>query len=241
VPREANYPVPDRLNGFQARRHVVRQRTPLNGQMGGTQDTATTYEPAPRGNRTSRSPNLRAYNPANAGANVSGGVGVLEAEFLAALVILGMLMFTSGDTYENKIMSFMKRGSLMCALFFALALISSAGVNASRIAKAFGALVIVAILLTSPMQTVITDVDNLIKNDWVGSSEQGNDVAPASADAGTASSSNGTIDNAAQDFINSLEQSQSSLSQITGLSPSQLGIVSQVQNSISSLLKGIGL
>lgn len=235
MPRQAN---PERL---QARRHVVRQRTPLNGEMGGTQDTTTTYESASRGNRTTRSPSLRAYNPANAGANVSGGVGVLEAEFLVALVILAMLMFTSGDTYENKIMSFMKRGSLTCALFFALALISSAGVNASRIAKAFGALVIVAILLTSPVQTVVTDIDNLIKNDWVGSSEQGNDVAPASADTGTSSSSSGTIDNAAQAFINSLEQSQSSLSQITGLNPKQLGVVSQAQDAISSFLKGLGL
>lgn len=140
------------------------------------------------GNRTFRSPNLRDYNPANAGAKVSGGAGVLEAEFLVSLVILTMLMFTSGDTYENKIMSFMKRGTLMCGLFFALALISSGGPNAARIAKAFGALVIVAILLTSPVQTVITDMDNIIKNDWVGSSETGNDVAPASADSGTNSS-----------------------------------------------------
>jgi hypothetical protein len=158
-----------------------------------------------------------------------------------ALVILAMLMFTSGDTYENKIMSFMKRGSLMCALFFALALISSAGVNASRIAKAFGALVIVAILLTSPMQTVITDIDNLIKNDWVGTSETGNDTAPASADTGTANSSSGAVNDAANNFINSLQQSQSALSQITGLTPKQLGVTTQVQNAISSLLKGLGL
>lgn len=192
-------------------------------------------------NRTSRSPNLRAYNPANAGASVTGGVGALEAEFLVALAVLAMLMFTSGDSYENKIMSFMKRGSLTCALFFALALISSAGVNASRVAKAFGALVIVGILLTSPVQTVITDIDNLIKNDWVGSSEQGNDTAPASADAGTSSSSSGVVNSAANDFINSLEQSQSALSQVTGLTPSQLGIVSQAQNAISAFLKGIGL
>lgn len=191
--------------------------------------------------RTLRSPNLRDYNPANAGANVSGGVGTLEAEFLVALVILAMLMFTSGDSYENKIMSFMKRGSLMCALFFALALVSSAGVNASRIAKAFGALVIVAILLTSPVQTVITSVDNLIKNDWVGTSETGNDTAPASADAGTASTSNGAVNDAANAFINSLKGSQSSLSQITGLNSKQLGIVSQVQNTISDALKAIGL
>jgi hypothetical protein len=191
--------------------------------------------------RNSRSTSLRDYNPANAGANVSGGVGVLEAEFLVALVLLAMLMFTSGDSYENKIMSFMKRGSLMCALFFALALISSAGANASRIAKAFGALVIVAVLLTSPVQTVVTDIDNLIKNDWVGSSETGNDTAPASADTGTASTSNGVINNAAQAFINSLKQSQTGLSQITGLNPKQLGIVSQVQNTISDFLTGIGL
>lgn len=221
------------------------QRLSTGGQVAVKTQAVPYPQTVTRPNRvassTRRSPNLRDYNPANAGASVSGGVGALEAEFLVALVLLAMLMFTSGDSYENKIMSFMKRGSLMCALFFALALISSAGVNASRIAKAFGALVIVAILLTSPVQTVVTDIDNLIKNDWVGTSEQGNDTAGASADAGTSSSSSGVINNAAQAFINSLEQSQTALSQVTGLTPKQLGVVSQAQNAISAFLKGIGL
>jgi hypothetical protein len=82
----------------------------------------------------------------------------------------------------------MKRGSLTCLLFFILALIASGGPNAAKIAKGFGGLIIVAILLTSPVNTVFGDIDNIIKNDWVGSTETEGGTNPASADTGTASS-----------------------------------------------------
>jgi hypothetical protein len=43
------------------------------------------------------------------------------------------------------------------------------------------ALVIVGILVTSPVNTLTTDIDSIIKNDWVGTSES----SGASADSGT--------------------------------------------------------
>jgi hypothetical protein len=93
----------------------------------------------------------------------------------------------SKASYGDRIMSLMKRGALTCLLFFVLSLIASTGPNALKIAKAFGALIIVAILLTSPVNTVLTDVDALIKNDWVGTSEH------ATANTGTASSTDNTV------------------------------------------------
>jgi len=103
-------------------------------------------------------------------------------------------------------MSLMKRGTLVCLLFFLLAIISNIGPNASKIAKAFGGLVIVAILITTPINTVITDVDNLIKNDWVGSSETGGDTA-ASADAGTGGGTSSAAQNAVNNSLSTLGDS----------------------------------
>jgi hypothetical protein len=94
-----------------------------------------------------------------------------------------MLMFTNtAASFSDKMMSTMKRGTLICLLFFVLALIAGIGPTAGKVAKGFGALTVVAILVTSPTTAVFTSIDNLIKNDWVGTDETGNDV---SADSGT--------------------------------------------------------
>ena len=123
--------------------------------------------------------------PVSAGSDTVSGVGLLEAEFILAILLLVLLMFTStADTLAAKVMSTMKRGTLICAVFFVLALVAGIGPSASKFAKAFGALVIVAILVTSDMTTVLTDLDNVIKNDWIPTTETGTDTA-ASADAGT--------------------------------------------------------
>jgi hypothetical protein len=96
-------------------------------------------------------------------------VGLLEAEFLTAIGILVLLMFSdTSSSITDKMMSVMKRGTLICAVFFILAIVSGIGPNAAKSAKAFGALVIVAILVTSPMATVLKDLDGIIKNDWIG-------------------------------------------------------------------------
>lgn len=93
-------------------------------------------------------------------------------------------------------MSLMKRGSLTCLFFFVLAIVSNAGAGAAKVAKVFGALIIVGILVTSPIfQTnaegqetgVLPDIDALIKNDWVGTDETSASGTSASADTGTQS------------------------------------------------------
>jgi len=98
-----------------------------------------------------------------------------------------MLLFANTDnSLADKIMSTMKRGTLVFAIFFFLAIIAGIGPHASKFSKAFGALIIVAIVITAPVGTVLTDVDNIVKNDWVGSDEHGDDT---SADLATASNS----------------------------------------------------
>lgn len=159
----------------------TREKTPTGSR------TVTTHYAAPGDTRVSRAkgPSAGRYNPVNVGDAATGSAGMLEGEFLICLALLVLLMFAnSTSSYGEKIMSLMKRGTLVCLLFFLLAIISNIGPNAEKIAKAFGGLVIVAILITTPINTVITDVDSLIKNDWVGSSETGGDTA-ASADTGT--------------------------------------------------------
>jgi hypothetical protein len=165
------------------RSHVVRERTPISGEMGGTRETRTTYETRPdsanrRNNRSVRS--AGEFNPARMGSKASGrieSVGLLAAEFLAAISLLILLMFSdTQSSFASKMMSIMKRGTLTCLLFFILALIAGIGPSAAKIAKAFGALIVVAILVTSPVSTVLTDLDSIIKNDWIGSGESADDA-----------------------------------------------------------------
>jgi hypothetical protein len=153
--------------------------------------------------RVARNTSVSNYNPATVGANAGDSVGALEAEFLIALALLIMLLFSNTSAgYSDKMMSLIKRGTLVCVLFFILALVSSAGPNAAKGAKAFGLLVIIGILLTSPMTTVFTDFDNIIKNDWIGTSETEGGTAAASADNGTTSGTNATPSGTANPILN---------------------------------------
>jgi hypothetical protein len=175
-------PIPAKLSGPQA--------TNVGAPSGPNTRTATSYrasrgsapQRAPRsasksvGNRQQRSANgpqsisaSSVPNPVSAGNDATSGVGLLEAEFLAAISILILLLFSdTTSSMTDKMMSAMKRGSLICAVFFILALVAGIGPRASKSAKAFGALVIVATLVTSPMSTVLSDLDGLIKNEWIG-------------------------------------------------------------------------
>jgi hypothetical protein len=191
---------PTRNRQPQIKNQYIRTRTKT--PEGGSRTVTTHYAaPAPSRQRYQR-PTPRQYNPANAGSQVTGSIGALEGEFIVCLALLGLLMFANtGSSYGEKIMSLMKRGTLVCLLFFLLAIISNIGPNAEKIAKAFGGLVIVAILLTSPINTVITDVDSLIKNDWVGTSETGGDYSSASA-ATQANANRSAVSAAEQAAIN---------------------------------------
>lgn len=128
-------------------------------------------------------------NPAKQGESAMDDVSTLEAEFLLALLLLIMLLFTGSASFSDKIMSFIKRGTLLCLLFFILALVSSIGPNTARVAKIFGALIILGMLLTSDVTPAISDLDNMIKNDWSGTTENAGsapgNTTGASSDTGT--------------------------------------------------------
>lgn len=161
---------------------------------------------ASRNSRTNRRANTGGIpqRMANQSSSNAGSVGLLEAEFFGALILLVVLMFTGTQSYAEQIMSLMKRGTLVCLLFFILALVAGIGDGMAKISKGFGALIIIGILVTTPASGAITDVDNLIKNDWVGSTEHGDDVG--SADSGTsASTPSGTL-GLAEGALNRLNQ-----------------------------------
>src|SRR5215475_11089591 len=129
------------------RRHTVQRRTPIDSESGGTQiETVTTTRgqrnrtverrtpistggsqvettSETEGSSNSRKP-LRQYSPTRVGDR-SAGVGLLEAEFLGSLFLLILLLFAdTNKSYADKIMSTMKRGTMLCILFFVLALIA---------------------------------------------------------------------------------------------------------------------
>jgi hypothetical protein len=127
----------------------------------------------------------------------------LEAEFFGIIFLLIVQLFVGSSSYGDKMMSFMKRGTLTAILFFFLALIAGIGPNAAKVSKGLGALVFVAILISSPGQDIIQSLDKFFKSDWVGTSESAHDTA--SADTGTAATSAGVIGTAEGAASNALK------------------------------------
>jgi hypothetical protein len=179
-------PIPERLpaNGAQSRTANPAAPSRRNTAQPSTKRTSKSVSNRQSRNSTrSESGTSGIPNPVSAGKDTVSGVGLLEAEFIVAIFLLVLLMFSStGSSMAEKIMSMMKRGTLICAVFFILALVAGIGPSASKFAKAFGALVIVAILVTSDMSTVLSDLDGIVRNDWIPTTEQGTDT---SADSGT--------------------------------------------------------
>jgi hypothetical protein len=136
---------------------------------------------------------------------------MLEAEFFAAMALLIMLAFSdSSSDYGSRIMSIMKRGTLVIVLFFILAILSTIGPGMEKIVKAFGALIIVGILLTSPVTTVVTDFDNIIKNDWIATSE----TAGSTADTGTGNATTPSSSNPIEKVLGGAESGLSRIQSI---------------------------
>jgi hypothetical protein len=194
-------PIPDKLTGPQpgsVNGPQTRSSSPSRTSSGTATRRQASTSTKPKRIRQSRSavvPDIgsdSSVNSASSGGNGGSGAGLLEAEFLTAVGILVLLMFASDASMTDRMMSVMKRGTLVCAVFFILAIVSGIGSRADKVAKAFGALVIVAILVTSPMSTVLTDLDNIIKNDWIGTPASPTGGASGSADNGTQVSTGGS-------------------------------------------------
>jgi hypothetical protein len=89
--------------------------------------------------------------PKGAGSKaLSGSSGkyrrMLIAEFIVCVIMLGLSPLAKGSGEMGPV-RFMKRGSATCALFIILGLVSSGGRGAARAASAFGALIVVVLLV----------------------------------------------------------------------------------------------
>lgn len=163
-------------------RRVVQKRTPIDGEMGGTQTvTETDYRPQPRGSQ--RVSQGRSYGPTQVGEKAGNSVAVLEAEFFGCIFLIFLTAFTDKNaSYGSKILAVMKRGTLATVLFFVLALFSASGPNAAKVAKALGALVLAGIFLGTAGQGTISVLDSFFKADWVtGDTTQGSSSGDAGA------------------------------------------------------------
>jgi len=235
-------PIPDHLGNNRATKQG--SNAVASPARSSTRSVGTGQPSQSIGRSKSRNSGGRSYNPAalgtNAGGSIqgrpggssNGGVGLLEAEFLLAITLLIMLLFANTSaSYTDKIMSLMKRGTLACLLFFLLALISSIGPNAAKICKAIGALVIVAILVTSPVNTVTTDIDSLIKNDWIGTGESNQ----TSADAGTTSGTSSAVSTLEKDLADFGEGTSEAVKNPI----SKAGLAEDVKNALNATAGGI--
>lgn len=139
---------------------------------------------------------IREYGPTRVADRATSGVGLLEAEYFIIVFLLILEVFVSTDSYGDKMVSTMKRGTLVTLLFFILAMVAGVGPNAAKIAKALGALVLGGILLSSPGSTLIASLDNFIKADWIASDS-------SSADTGTQSTQGTAVSQAQKAASNS--------------------------------------
>jgi hypothetical protein len=81
-------------------------------------------------------------------------------------------------------LAIMKRGTLIAITFFILALMSAQGPNAARFAKAFGALLDVAILFSVASTEMITEIDGFFKGTWKAADTSGGTSSGAPAGQG---------------------------------------------------------
>lgn len=171
---------------------------------------------------------IRDYGPTRVADKASSGIGLLEAEYFAILFLLILELFVGTASYGDKMVSVMKRGTLVTVLFFILALIAGVGPNASKISKGIGALVFVTTLLSSPGNSLITAMDNFAKADWIGNSG-------TSANAGTQGSTGTAISSATSKAEKAASNSANLITEINlpGIGP--VFAVNSIANSLKKL------
>lgn len=160
----------------QRQSYTSQRRTPIEG--GGMQTETFVSADNPQGSQRQS----RGYvpSPTRAGEKV-GSVGLLLAEFIACEGIIGAELFTGTGTYGDKMMSAMKRGFTTAVLFFVLSLMAATGDNIGKISKGIGALVFVAVLLTSPVTEMFASTDKFFRANWTGTTEEGTDTVSSDA------------------------------------------------------------
>lgn len=189
----------------------------------------------PRGRQSNYSARpIREYSPDKLADKSTSGVGLLAAEFFGILFLLVVELFAGTDSYEEKMLSIMKRATLVFILFFLLAIIAGVGDNASKIAKGIGGLVFVGILLSSPGETILSALDNFFKADWTSKGATGS----TSADSGTQESSGSALvsgSNTAEQIAQSA--GLPTVSSVAGIPQGVVTILNGIKNDLSGAAK----
>lgn len=181
----------------QVTRHASQRRATIERASGTRMEFSSTRQRASRPRTTSsRSPSRRGggsggsapsriYRPTETGKSAGNSVGALEAEFIGAIALLFLTLFTdTTSSYSDKMLAVMKRGTLIALTFFILALMSAQGPNAARFAKAFGALLDVGILLSVASTEMLGEIDGFFKGTWTSADSSGGTSAGAPAGQG---------------------------------------------------------
>lgn len=184
----------------QVTRHATQRRATIERASGASfQSPSRGTSPAnrPVASRRSSSPRRsprrssggsapsRIYRPTETGKSAGNAVGALEAEFIGAIALLFLTLFTdTTSSYSDKMLAVMKRGTLIALTFFILALMSAQGPNAARFAKAFGALLDVGILLSVASTEMLGEIDGFFKGTWTSADSSGGTSAGAPAGQG---------------------------------------------------------
>jgi hypothetical protein len=254
--------MPSRSSRSSRRESLQSQGVPFPERLSGPQNR---FAERPQGSQRKSSATASAspgIAPARSGGGKPGpgplsspgasGIGLLAAEFFICIALLILLFFAKGsEGLPTRIMDTIKRGTLICAAFIILSLVAGIGPNANKIAKAFGALLVVAILLTAPIygtdasgnpSGVLVDVDNIIKNDWAPSATHDNATSSSTPNANTPSSPGKSLAQLAQDFVNALKQAASLQGQKTSPNNNPVSgtsIKTDVGNAAVQLLNGV--
>lgn len=188
---------------------------------------AATPQRRSRGRTLPRSP-VAAYSRANPRTG-GGHIGTLEAEFFGCMVLIAITIFTdpkASSDYASVMLAAMKRGTCIIILFFILALLASAGDNAARVAKAFGALVVVGLILAQAESGLFKQLDSFFVSNWTSGGATGGTGSSANAEAGNPSPAPGksTIQQI-QDALNNLGQALTG----GGIGSAALGALSKLK------------
>lgn len=163
---------------------------------------------APAGpRRIAQSPNrpVRDYGPTEVGERAGSATGALEAEFFATIFLLVVTLFTDQtSSYGDKMISVMKRGTLTVVAFFLLALFASAGPNAARFSKAFGFLIVMAVLLTTAGVDTINSLDTFFKANWPATGGNSSTAAANQTSSSAAGSAAAQAQSAAANSANTI-------------------------------------
>lgn len=239
--------MPTRSNNASRRRKSVENATGVSYRETATtpqghkvsREYKETYSPQrrsqPSQRRSQGSPGPSLQSPIAAGKS-AGSIGTLEAEFFGAMILTALTIFTdpkASSDYPSVMLAAMKRGTMIIISFFLLALLSAAGNNAAKFAKAFGALILVGLILAQAENGLFSKLDEFFKSNWTSGGSGSAGSSSGNAQAGTQQAAPGS--GAIGTIIQGAQAAEGSTNPITGA----VGNIGAGLNELNKLGKGI--